>query len=153
RETMALVIAQTDLLKFSAEEAHYLDSTLNVPLDPSNTLLLREFGQKLLAQGLRLVILTRGPLGTLLMTARHSVEVVPRTVTAIDTTGAGDAFMGAILQKLMEHSWTTIDQLDTLQTEDLQEVGEFANRVAGISCMRYGGIASLPYLKELTRLD
>jgi fructokinase len=149
RETMAQVIAGVDLLKLSAEEAHYLDSGLHAPLDPADSQTLHKLGQKLLTQRPRLVILTRGPLGAVLMTARHTVEVVASTIKAVDTTGAGDAFMGAILYKVMQQGWNTRKQLDALQAEDLQEVGEFANRVAGISCTRHGGIASLPYLDEL----
>jgi fructokinase len=152
RETMEQLIKCVDLLKFSAEEAHYLDPSLHAALDPTDSQHLREFGHKLLAQGPRLVILTRGPLGALLMTARHMVEVTTATYAALDTTGAGDAFMGAILYKLIEHDWTTVDRLAALRAENLHEAGEFANRVAGVSCTRHGGIASLPYLKELTQV-
>ena len=152
RETMAQVIANVDLLKFSAEEAHYLHSELHTPLDPADSQTLRELGQKLLARGPRLIVLTRGPLGALLMTTSHSIEVITETVAAIDTTGAGDAFMGALLYKLTEHNWITADQLAMLEGKALQEVGEFANRAAGISCTRYGGIASLPYIEETMRL-
>jgi fructokinase len=153
REVLAQVIPGVDLLKFSAEEAHYLDSTLTVPPDPTDEPLLQMLAHKLLTQGPSLIIITRGPLGALLITRQHSIEVAASTRQAIDTTGAGDAFMGAILHWLMERDWTTTARLAALSAQDLQELGAFANRAAGISCTRYGGIASLPYLREIERAN
>lgn len=149
RAMLERVIASVDLLKCSAEEAHYLDPTLPGPLDPADSQGLRALGKRLLEQGPSLVIITRGPLGALLLTPRHTCETPALTRRALDTTGAGDAFMGALLRKLMEHTWTTQESLAALSAQNLQELGEFANKVAGISCTRYGGIASLPSLAEL----
>jgi fructokinase len=152
RKVLAQMIPGVDLLKFSAEEAHYLDPTLTVPLDPTDEPSLQMLAQKLLTQGPSLVIITRGPLGALLFTRQHSIEVAASTRQAIDTTGAGDAFMGAILHRLMERDWITTVQLAALSTQEIQELGTFANRAAGISCTRYGGIASLPYLREIEQM-
>lgn len=151
REMLGQVIAQVDLLKCSAEEAHYLDPSRSSPFDPADTLHLANLGQHLLTQGPRLIIITRGELGALLITRQHTSVVAASTYQALDTTGAGDAFMGAILAKLLEHAWLTPTQLAALNMHELQELGEFANRAAGISCTRYGGIASLPLLAEMER--
>lgn len=151
RAALTQVISDVDLLKCSAEEVHYLDPSQPTPLDPTDAPGLRALGQKLLAQGPGLVVITRGELGALLMTNQHMVEVVAPTQQALDTTGAGDAFMGALLFKLLQHGWTTIAQLAALSAHALQALGEFANKAAGISCTRYGGIASLPYLAEMEK--
>jgi len=144
REQLAQVIAHVDLLKLSAEEAHYLDPALPDPLDPADTARLRELAQRLLARGPALVILTRGPLGALLCTGEQTIAVPASTSRAIDTTGAGDAFMGAVLHWLSVRDRLSAPQLAALTAEDLQALGRFANTAAGISCTRYGGIASLP---------
>lgn len=149
RQLLPRVIASTTLLKFSIEEAHYLDSALHEQLDPSDSQRQYELGKKLLNSGPSLIVITRGPLGALLMTERHTVEVTPPAVNALDTTGAGDAFMGALLYQLMATGQADATQLARLQAEDLRNIGEFANRAAGFSCTRYGGIASLPHLEEL----
>lgn len=149
RETLAEVIPRTDLLKFSAEEAHYLDPDLTEPPDPIDSPTLFALGQKLLARGPRLVVLTRGALGALLMTKQQRVAVATSTSQALDTTGAGDAFMGALLWLLLEHDWLTTARWTNLQANELREAGAFANRAASLSCTRYGGIASLPTLAEL----
>jgi fructokinase len=152
RATLAQVIAQVDLLKFSAEEAHYLTPSLEKPLDPADQSRLFQLGQELLNQGPALVIITRGALGALFMTRQHTSEVVTSQTSVIDTTGAGDAFSGAILYQLREQGWTTQTRLAALQTHELQSLGQFANRAAGISCTRYGGIYSLPSLAEVEAL-
>ncbi|HLI05513.1 MAG TPA: carbohydrate kinase [Ktedonobacteraceae bacterium] len=151
RALLAQVVERVDLLKFSAEEAHYLDPALTEPLNPVDGPRLRELGQKLLDRGPSLVVITRGPLGALLLTRQQSVEAVGVPLQALDTTGAGDAFMGALLYKLMQQNWPDASQLAALPSRTLQEFGEFANRAAGLSCTRYGGIASLPLLAELER--
>jgi fructokinase len=77
------------------------------------------------------------------------VEVSASPVNAIDTTGAGDAFMGAILYQLVKQGCSTPVDLRQLSENDLRNLGGFANRVAGLSVTRYGGIVSLPFINEL----
>ena len=151
RETMSQVLARVDLLKCSAEEIHYLDPSMRTPPGPIDLPHLREFGHKLLEQRLSLIVITCGERGTLLMTSQHTIEVPARACEVLDTRGVGDAFMAAILRKLLEHQWTTGTQLSALSEEQLQELGAFANRVATISCARHGGILSFPYLDEVER--
>ncbi|HET8846730.1 MAG TPA: carbohydrate kinase [Ktedonobacteraceae bacterium] len=149
RETLAGVIPRVNLLKFSSDEAHYLDPTRSTPFDAEDSSGLQALGQKLLAQGPTLVVLTRGPLGALLMTPQQSIEVPATTLAAIDTTGAGDAFMGALLHQLIDSQQVSTNQLAHLSAEELQRLGQYANRAAGLSCTRYGGIASLPFPEEM----
>lgn len=149
RAQLAQVVMQTDLLKLSAEEAHYLDITLNEPFDAADTVGLCSLAERLLAQGPELVIITCGSLGTLLVNRQESVKVPVLPIQAIDTTGAGDAFMGAALYQLLVRGSTTSAHLAALNAEELRAIGAFANRAAGLSCTRYGGIASLPALAEV----
>ena len=151
REMLEQIITHVDLLKCSAEEVHYLDPSRSTPLHPGDITRLIACGQQLLTQGPVLIIITRGKLDTLLMTSRNTIIMPTSTRAALDTTGAGDAFMGAILSRLLKYTWTSVSQLAVLSASELQELGEFANKAAGISCTRYGGIASLPYLAELEK--
>lgn len=151
RTMLSQVVARIDLLKCSAEEAHYLDPSRSTPLDPADTPRLTALGQHLLTQGPSLVIITRGAQGALLMTSQQTVAVPASACQALDTTGAGDAFMGATLSKLLAYTWLSPMQLAALNVQELQEIGAFANRAAGISCTRYGGISALPWLAEMTQ--
>jgi sugar/nucleoside kinase (ribokinase family) len=89
-----------------------------------------------------------GSQGSLLMTATHKVEVPAFPVSAVDTTGAGDAFMGATLYTLLQQEITSPAALSTLSESALHQMGRFANKAASLTCTRYGGIVSLPFLKE-----
>ena len=51
--------------------------------------------QSLIAQGIRTVIVTMGGRGALLVTVAGSELISPVPVTPVDTTGAGDAFIGS----------------------------------------------------------
>jgi fructokinase len=144
------VIGRTDVLKFSAEEAIFIAGEQEIVsaghLDMNQ---LHKLGADLLTRGPSLVIITLDARGALLMTADFVVEATASPVTPIDTTGAGDAFMGAILYQLVKQGCSTPADLRRLSEDDLRNLGSFANRVAGVSVTRYGGIASLPFISEL----
>ncbi len=149
RERMSQVPARVDLLKCSAEELHYLDPAFRAPLSPTDVPRLCAFGRKLLERGPSLVVITCGERGALFLTSRHIIEISAPACEALDTRGASDAFMAAILLKLLEHRWTTRTHLAALSEGQLQDLGLFANRVATISCTHYGGIQSFPYREEV----
>jgi ribokinase len=55
----------------------------------------RKCAGELLAAGIRRVIITLGANGSLLASAEHVEHVAPYTVKSVDSTGAGDAFIGS----------------------------------------------------------
>ena len=55
----------------------------------------------LIAQGIETVIVTMGSRGALLVTAGEAVRIAPVPVTPVDTTGAGDAFIGSFARFLV----------------------------------------------------
>jgi ribokinase len=79
----------------------------------------------LLQKGFRKVILTLGARGALLADAAGTVHVPPYTVTTVDTTGAGDAFIGSLAAFLAEGV-------------DEKEAVARANLYAGLSTTRVG---------------
>ncbi|MBV8662073.1 MAG: ribokinase [Hyphomicrobiales bacterium] len=52
--------------------------------------------QTLVAQGIEAVVVTLGARGALLVTASERRRIAPVAVEAVDTTGAGDAFIGSL---------------------------------------------------------
>lgn len=71
-----------------------------------------------------------------------SVDAPPTTI--VDTIGAGDSFMAAMLSWCAAYSWPSADQLDVTELADL---AGFAAQVAAITCSRAG--ADPPRLNEL----
>ena len=149
QEAIEDVIGRTDVLKFSSEEAVFMGELEALPATGPDVKQLYTLGVDLLTRGPSLVIITRNAQGALLMTADFQVEVPAPPVSPIDTTGAGDAFMGAILYQLVQRNCSTPADVRRLSEEDLRDLGSFANRVAGLSITRYGGISSLPFINEL----
>ncbi len=58
-------------------------------------------GRALLALGIPVAIITLGAQGALLVTAEGAVHVPARAVQAVDTTAAGDAFIGGLTAALL----------------------------------------------------
>jgi fructokinase len=148
-DTLAKAIERTDILKLSAEEAVFVSEQSSLPQDPHDRSWLKFLGDALLERGPRLVMITLGAEGALLLTASHQVEVHARPVRPLDTTGAGDAFMGAALYKLMQQGCTTPSDLLSLSENNLNNLGNFASFVAGLSVTSYGGISSFPFIYEV----
>jgi len=84
--------------------------------------------QTMLALGPKLVAITLGSEGCLIATRERVVHVPSFTVKVMDTTGAGDAFMGGLSYALLQ-GW------------DLERVGVFANACAALCCTKVGARA------------
>jgi sugar/nucleoside kinase (ribokinase family) len=81
--------------------------------------------RRLLALGPTLVALTMGAEGSILATEREVVAIPAFSVDVVDTTGAGDAFMGGLSYGLLQ-GW------------DLRRIGRFANACAALCCTALG---------------
>ncbi|NDH45984.1 MAG: ribokinase, partial [Actinobacteria bacterium] len=56
--------------------------------------------EALLKRGVGAVVVTEGPRGARLVTSAGTTRIAPHPVTPVDTTGAGDAFCGALSARL-----------------------------------------------------
>ena len=88
---------------------------------------------ELLRLGPDLVAITQGAEGCLISSREKTVHVPAFKVKVVDTTGAGDAFMGALSYGLLQ-GW------------DFQRLGLFANACAALCCMKVGA-------RAMSRLD
>ena len=149
RDTIAKGVELADILKLSVDEVEFVDDQISAPSNPPESGWLITLGETLLEKGPRLVIITSGANGALLMTASQRVEIRPLPVRPVDTTGAGDAFIGAVLFTLVQQGCSTPSDLQSLTERDLSTVGNFANSVASLSVTRYGGISSFPFMHEV----
>ncbi|MEE8446877.1 MAG: ribokinase [Gemmatimonadota bacterium] len=91
----------------------------------------RQAAQRLHASGVANVVITLGREGALMEGEAGSGHVPGCTVTAVDTTAAGDAFNGALAVALAEGA-------------SLEHAVRFANRAAALSITRPGAQPSLP---------
>lgn len=97
---------------------------------------------RLLERGPRVVIVTRGADETLLLTAGHAARwSTPPRVTAVDTVGAGDAFVGTLAANLTD-----------LTLEGLARAVAIANAAGALAATRRGAQPSLPRREEVDDL-
>lgn len=89
--------------------------------------------------------MTLGKDGALISNGNFTEIVNNINVKSIDSTGAGDAFVGATLFQLAKLDNTKI--MDSF--EELKRVTAFSNKVAAIFCTKIGAIASMPGYNEV----
>jgi fructokinase len=98
------------------------------------------------AIGAKIITVTLGKRGTLLSNGKRNKIVKSIPVTSIDSTGAGDAFVGATLVRL-----ANIDHIKSIYNdfEQLLYIVAFANRVGALVCTKIGAIEALPSIREI----
>ncbi|WP_319371658.1 carbohydrate kinase [uncultured Ilyobacter sp.] len=132
-------LAYADFTKVSDEEARIISGKEN----------LEEAVDEIHKYGTPVVVVTLGKDGTLLSIDGKKIVVKSIEVKSIDSTGAGDAFIGAVLYKLsMEENPKEV--ICTL--EKSKEIVGFANKVGAITCTKLGAIAALPTLDDLEKI-
>jgi ribokinase len=100
----------------------------------------RRVGDALLAKGARTALITLGERGALLHSRARSVEIPAFSAGAVvETTGAGDAFVGGFAAAIARGA-------------DPVEAARFGSAVAGISVTRPGTAPSMPRLAEVEAL-
>ena len=109
-----------DVARHSYCRHHEVDGTFDEAVA-----LLRELG-------VRRAALTRGGDGATLLTPDRTVQVDAIDVEVVDTTGAGDAFVGGLLD-----AWV-------LDGQDPARAGRFAATVAGLNCTGEGARGAFP---------
>ena len=93
----------------------------------------------LLASGVGVAVITLGAEGALAVTAAEVEHVPGRKVKVVDTTGAGDAFNGALAVALAEG-------------KGLAEAVAFANAAAALQVTELGTAPAMPYRNEVEAL-
>ena len=94
------VAASADLVKTSDEDLEFLA--------PGHT--PEEVARLVLAQRTRLFVMTRGGGGAVAITGDAAVEVPSGRVDVVDTVGAGDSFMAALVAVALEHGLEDLDE-------------------------------------------
>ncbi|NRT73224.1 carbohydrate kinase family protein [Clostridium beijerinckii] len=130
-------IRKSDFTKLSDEELFLLTKEKDITAGVN----------KLHELGVKVVTITLGSKGTYLsVDGQH--EIIPSIkIKQVDSTGAGDAFVGAVLKQVSD-----IENKQNISFEEWKDIITFANKVGAITCTNYGAIASMPILSEVRNL-
>lgn len=140
RAAMEEGLRLADIVKVSEEELLFLTGIHD---------LADGAGQILNSYPIALLLVTRGAEGTYYATRTLSGSMGSYPVTAVDTTAAGDGFMGAFIYCLLNlgkpvTEWERIE---------LEGAVAFANAAGAIAATRKGAIVSLAGLDEIAVLQ
>ncbi len=137
RSRTAAFARTADIIKVSAE-----DLALLYPDRAA-----AEIAQAWLKGGTSLVVVTDGGAGAHAWSSAGAVSVAAEPVDVVDTVGAGDSFLAALLTALDERGLGARDSLSALTSDDAERLLLFAATAAARTCARRG--ADLPRRHEL----
>lgn len=125
-----------DIIKVSHEELELITSRRD----------LNDGTSMLYDMGISIILVTLGEKGAYYKYKGGKGLLKTYKVKVIDTTGAGDAFMGAILYKL---SGKSLDEINNLHKNEFEQTVNFANATGALTTTKKGAIPSMPGLKEI----
>ncbi|WP_137806133.1 carbohydrate kinase [Pseudomonas sp. G(2018)] len=138
RSRIATLVEHADLIKVSDEDL----SLLYPEQDPARVI------DGWLQHRCQLVFLTRGGEGaTVFSRAFGSWSVPACSVQIADTVGAGDTFQAALIAWLTEQQMDSVEGLQRLSREQIEEMVSFAVQAAALTCSKTG--PDLPYRHQL----
>ncbi|MEH7122496.1 PfkB family carbohydrate kinase [Bacillus sp. JJ1773] len=143
RSTVLPLLNSVDILKISEDELTFLLET-----DYE-----REAVGQLLKLGISLIVVTKGADGCSYYTESVTGTISAPHVQTIDTTGAGDAFVGGLLYRLSLLNIQKGNLREYLnQKETLESVLEFATYCGAITTTARGAMAALPSLENIQEI-
>lgn len=128
------LLALVDILVLNETELGFLAGTELTDSDEAAKIIA--VARKLQARQDQTICVTLGKRGVLALAASEEFAVPGRVVKAVDTTGAGDCFVGALASQLAD-------------SVPLRAALAFANAAASISVQRMGAGPSMPTAAEV----
>ena len=123
------VMSSADVVKISEEEWEFItgDTELETGI------------KRILGLGVELLIVTLGERGCYYTNGKVDGYVDGYAVEVVDTLGAGDAFVAAMLSKLIIQT-----ELSALTNNDLDDIMLYANAAGALATQKVGVIPALP---------
>lgn len=137
RQTITDLLPKVDILKLSEEELSLLTGCKDIERGVDR---LRHYG-------ISLIFVTLGAEGSVVFSKEGSLRVSAIKVDAVDTTGAGDAYVSGLLYGInrLERDISEITE------KEMAEIARFASISGGLAASKKGAMTALPGLKEVNR--
>lgn len=126
-------VAMADVVKFSDDELLFLTDTDSL-----------EAGLKVVAEfDNTLQLITQGAKGALVITQGTQQLIAGKAIKPVDTTGAGDAFVGGLIAYLAQsNQWSEIAHIEQAVT--------WANGCGALATTQKGAMTALPMKEQLS---
>lgn len=136
KEMIQTGIEYADILKISSEELEFITDTDSL-----------EYGSEIIEKeyGIPLILVTLGPKGCFYRIEMMTGIIPTYDVKTIDTTGAGDAFLGAFLFQFIKRE----KDIHDLTRLELEKMIDFANAAGSLVTTKKGAIPAMPSLQMI----
>ena len=131
RKTILDIMKLADIVKISQEEMEFLFHITDID----------ECMNKIKKMGVSLILISMGEKGAYYANNNVTGFVSAFEMDSIDTTGAGDAFLGAIHYSIRSKS---LHDIQEMKKEELDKIILFANAAGGITTLKKGAIPAMP---------
>jgi fructokinase len=126
------------LVKISAEEWEIATGTTD----------LQGGIRAVLDQGVELLVISRGEQGALATNGQYMIEMPAFPVEVVETTGAGDGFMAAMITHLLPYR-EQLGSLARVDVEVMRNALRYASAVGALTCTQRGAIPALPFRADV----
>lgn len=133
---VSMAIPYTVIYKSSEEEITMLTGESN----------LEKAAKKVIDMGAKIVFVSCGLKGAFYYFNDKSAYINTFDTKPVDTTGAGDCFMAAVLNKLIRRGG-----IESITDNELVDIVNFANAAGAQSITKRGGVASMPTVEEIEK--
>lgn len=132
KEMVLKAVVMADVVKFSDDELLFLTDTNNLK---AGLAAIAKYNNAL-------VLITQGAKGALVITKDKQDLITGKAIKPVDTTGAGDAFVGGLLAYLAQsNNWCEI--------EHIHQAVKWANSCGALATTQKGAMTALPLKEEL----
>ena len=138
RKAILEFLPLSNIVKISDEELEFITGIKDE----------KEALDSLLTGDVKVIIYTKGTNGAEFITKERVIFSPSFKVSAQDTTGAGDSFIGSLLYQVAEGEYS-LEELVTLTEEKVQEILTFSNATAALTVCKKGAIGALPLKEEV----
>ena len=121
-------IVDSNIVKLSEEEAKLISGIEDI----------KKASQYIVNLGCENLMVTLGKEGTLLSNREKQILIKTKEVKMKDATGAGDAFIGAVIAQILNEPG-----------KSMEKIVEMANLVGGITTTKLGALESIPTWDEV----
>lgn len=140
KQTILEFLPLADILKISDEELEFITGYKTI-----------EEAKEVLFQGnVKLVLFTKGADGAEMHTKNSKAVSEGKKVKAVDTTGAGDAFIGSFLYQISADG-VTAETLSEISEQKAIEYMNFSNAYCAYSVQGKGAIASYATMEDMKK--